>query len=110
MKVQVYALSGSLPPLITAFWTSLEWDIRVQELKDELESRGLATTGLKAELLDRLTEALGGEEAPKGEVAAGEQICLCNARERTQHSRPHPRSNVLHICRGRGSCRAGRCC
>ncbi len=91
MKVQVCRLLGSLPPLITAFWTLLERDFRVQELKDELEGRGLSTTGLKAELLDRLTEAIGGEEAAKGEVATGEQICPCNACERTQHSRPHPR-------------------
>ena len=52
----------------------------MQELKDELESRGLPTTGLKAELLDRLTEALGGEAPADGDVAAGEANILLQAR------------------------------
>jgi len=51
----------------------------LQELKDELESRGLPTTGLKAELLDRLTEALGGEAPADGDVAAGEANILLQA-------------------------------
>lgn len=55
-----------------AFLAHNKKDIRMQELKDELEKRDLPTTGLKAELLDRLMEAMGGEAAGDGDGAAGE--------------------------------------
>ncbi|KAK9917735.1 hypothetical protein WJX75_007636 [Coccomyxa subellipsoidea] len=45
--------------------------MKVQELRDELEARDLPTTGLKAELLERLEEALGSGAAD-GDGAAAE--------------------------------------
>ncbi|EIE27476.1 hypothetical protein COCSUDRAFT_64249 [Coccomyxa subellipsoidea C-169] len=43
--------------------------MKVQELRDELEARSLPTAGLKAELVERLEEALGGGD---GDGAAAE--------------------------------------
>jgi ribosomal protein L22 len=47
-------------------------DMKVEELKDELEARGLPKSGTKAELVARLEEreAAGGDEAPAPTEAA----------------------------------------
>ena len=42
-------------------------DASTQELRDELEKRGLDTSGLKGQLVERLEEALAGEGAGEGE-------------------------------------------
>ena len=44
-------------------------DASTQELRDELEKRGLDTSGLKGQLVERLEEALAGEGA--GETRGG---------------------------------------
>ena len=73
MKVQVCAAYPVLPLSISLlFCPVIKQDIRVQDLKDELEKRDLPTTGLKAELLDRLMDSMGGDAAGDGDVAAGE--------------------------------------
>ena len=86
MKVQVRAESRrSCRSLIRVLSVPVyDGEFRLQELKDELQSRGLETTGLKAELLDRLTDAIGGAEAGNEDVAAGESSLRCKAAERAQ--------------------------
>lgn len=48
--------------------------LKVNELKEELQKRGLDTRGLKADLLDRLRAALESEAAPQGtqEITPGD--------------------------------------
>ncbi|KAJ1673559.1 hypothetical protein EV182_005003, partial [Spiromyces aspiralis] len=68
--------------------TGLELDnLRVVDLKKELQERGLPTNGLKAELRARLEEALKGEapvvgeQAPAGAATAEEAIAAAGLEE-----------------------------
>ncbi len=73
LKVQVCATALSLVPrsdlktLMQRGHQELATDL--QELKDELQSRGLDTSGLKAVLVERLEEAIGAGGAANGAAA-----------------------------------------
>lgn len=70
MKVQVCrgGVCSCSDELTLLPWFQAEGVRRMlQELRDELEARNMPTTGLKAELLERLEEALaGGAENGEG--------------------------------------------
>lgn len=82
LKVQVCATALSLLPrsdlkmLMQRGHQQLATDL--QELKDELQSRGLDTSGLKAVLVERLEEAIAGGAA---DGAAAEPAAEADAPE-----------------------------
>ena len=73
-------------------------EMTVAALKKELEARGLDTKGLKAVLVARLEEAMGGEatgdEAPAAEPAAAEEE---PAEEPKTEVRIHPPRSLSRI-------------
>ena len=70
LKVQVCSARHPDPAYLPGLVRS-RLAVPLQELKDELETLGLPTNGLKAELAERLEAALGGEAAADADATAG---------------------------------------
>ena len=91
----------------------------LQELKDELSSRGLDTTGLKAVLVERLEEALRGSEdgdqangaaEPSTTDAAGaEQPPPADAAAAAEPEAAPVRKRQQATCHAQGGCVLQQC-